>query len=73
MVAKISVAPYTFTPQTDVLVRYEYNRRYTMRDIGKLEARVGKLEYATALGLLERQTDSFQVLDEKSTLLDNTS
>jgi len=35
-----------------------------MRDIGKLESRVAKLEYATSLGLLERQTDSFQVLDE---------
>jgi len=64
MVAKISIAPFTYKPETDVLVRYEYNRRYTMRDIGKLEARVGKLEYATSLGLLERQTDSFQVLDE---------
>ena len=64
MVAKISVAAYTFKPETDIIVRYEYNRRFTMRDIGKLAARVGKLEYATALGLLERQTDSFQVLDE---------
>ena len=29
-----------------------------------LESRIAKLEYATSLGLLERQTDSFQVLDE---------
>ena len=34
-----------------------------MGDIGKLDYRIGKLEYATALGLLERETDSFQVLD----------
>ena len=38
MVAKISVAAYTFKPETDVIVRYEYNRRFTMRDIGKLSS-----------------------------------
>ena len=57
------IGPYTYTPNKDVTVEYEYNRRFTMRDIGNLEARIGKLEYATALGLLERETDSFQVLD----------
>jgi len=63
LIARIAIAPYTFKPETDVQINYEYNKRYTMRDIGKLEARVGRLEYATSLGLLERQTDSFQVLD----------
>ena len=65
LIARIAVAPYTFKPETDVQINYEYNKRYTMRDIGKLEARVGRLEYATSLGLLERQTDSFQVLDSE--------
>ena len=64
LVARFSVGPYTYQPDTDVLIQYDYNKRYTMRDIGKLEDRVSKLEYATSLGLLERQTDSFQVLDE---------
>ena len=50
--------------QKDIQINYDYNRRYTMRDIGKLESRIGKLEYATSLGLLERETNSFQVLDE---------
>ena len=63
-VARFSVAPFTFKPETDVIIQYEYNRRYTMNDIGKLESRVQNLEYATSLGLLERETDSFQVLDE---------
>ena len=63
LIARIEVGPYTYKPETDVTVHYEFNRRYTMRDIGKLEGRIGKLEYATALGLLERETDSFQVLD----------
>ena len=64
LVARFSVAPFTFKPETDIIIQYEYNRRYTMGDIGKLESRVQNLEYATALGLLERETDSFQVLDE---------
>ena len=64
IVARFSVAPFTFKPETDIIIQYEYNRRYTMNDIGKLESRVQNLEYATALGLLERETDSFQVLDE---------
>ena len=64
LVARFSVAPFTFKPETDVIIQYEYNRRYTMNDIGRLESRVQNLEYATSLGLLERETDSFQVLDE---------
>ena len=63
-VARFSVAPFTFKPETDIIIQYEYNRRYTMNDIGKLESRVQNLEYATSLGLLERETDSFQVLDD---------
>ena len=63
LIARIEVGPYTYKPETDVTIHYEYNRRYTMRDIGKLEGRIGKLEYATSLGLLERETDSFQILD----------
>ena len=63
LIARVEVGPYTYKPETDVTIHYEFNRRYTMRDIGKLEGRIGKLEYATALGLLERETDSFQVLD----------
>ena len=34
-----------------------------MKDIGSLETRVAKLEYATTLGLLERETDSYMILD----------
>ena len=63
LLCKYTVAPYTIDPENEVLVSYDYKRRYTMGDIGKLEYRIGKLEYATALGLLERETDSFQVLD----------
>ena len=64
LMAKISINPYTFTCHKDVQVGFQYTRRYTMADIGKLHNRVGALEYAQALGLLERQTDSVQLFDE---------
>jgi hypothetical protein len=39
------------------------NRRYTMRDIGKLEKRIKNLEYYTALNLLEKETADLVVKD----------
>lgn len=39
------------------------NRRYTMRDIGKIENRVSNLEYYTSLSLLESQTNQEQIID----------
>ena len=39
------------------------NKRYTMKDIGKLEDRIENLEEITSLSLLERETESLQVLD----------
>ena len=39
------------------------NKRYTMRDIGKIEDRVENLETVTSLSLLELETKSFQVRD----------
>ena len=39
------------------------NRRYTMRDIGKLEKRVERLEYYTTLSILEQQTLNMQIKD----------
>ena len=39
------------------------NRRYTMKDIGKLEKRVERLEYYTTLSILEQQALNMQVKD----------
>ncbi len=39
------------------------NRRYTMRDIGKLEKRIERLEYYTTLSILEQQTLNMQIKD----------
>lgn len=40
------------------------NKRYTMRDIGKLEKRVERLEKYTLLSMLEQQALNMQVKDE---------
>lgn len=50
----VFVPAYTFSP-TEVRLDYVDNRRYTMRDIGKIDKRVGRLEYYTAMSLLEKQ------------------
>ena len=45
------------------LILKENNRRYTMRDIGKLEARINNMEYYTALNLLEKDAAVLQIQD----------
>ena len=62
LVGRLFVPPFTFKPE-DVGVEYLNNKGYTMQDISKLETRIAKLEYSTTLGLLERETDSFMILD----------
>ena len=47
----------------DVKITLVDNRRYTMRDIGKLDDRVANLETLTSLSLLELDTKTFQVRD----------
>jgi hypothetical protein len=59
----IFVNPYTFFP-SDTKVKYIENKRYTMRDIGKLEKRIDNLEYYTTLNLLERSAQDLTVLDD---------
>jgi hypothetical protein len=39
------------------------NRRYTMRDIGTIEKRLGQLEEITALTMMEMETSNIDVLD----------
>jgi len=48
----------------DVRVTPVDNRRYTMRDIGKLEKRIERLEYYTSLSILEQQALNMQIKDE---------
>ena len=61
-IATITLPPYLYNPK-DVVVSLVDNRRYTMRDIGKIEDRVGNLERVTSLSLLELNTQILQIKD----------
>ena len=58
----LSLSPYTFSEE-EIEIEQVDNRRYTMRDIGKLERRIDNLEYYTQLSLLETQTENLQIQD----------
>lgn len=62
LLATLWLRPYTFTVK-DVTMKITDNRRYTMRDIGKLEKRIDNLEHYMALSLLEKDTASFSIPD----------
>lgn len=59
---KLDLQPYTLN-ENDMIVNYVDNKRYTMRDIGRLEQRIENIEYYTALSLLEQETKQFQIYD----------
>lgn len=50
----ISIPAYTFS-YDDINAEFVDNRGYTMKDIAKIDKRVNRLEYYTALSLLEKQ------------------
>ena len=60
--AYLYIPAYT-TSSKDVRTIPVDNKRYTMRDIGKLEKRVERLEYYTLLSVLEQQALNMQVKD----------
>ena len=60
----ITYEPYGFgTELKSVNAKKTDNKRYTMRDIGRLEKRITSLEYYTSLSLLEQETKSLGVID----------
>ena len=60
--ATIDLPAYLYKP-SDAKVTVIENRRYTMRDIGKLEDRIENLETVTSLSLLELDTKTLQIKD----------
>ena len=60
-----NIEPYTFSGSSGSIKadRVE-NKRYTMRDIGKLENRIKNLEYYTTLSLLEQNTSNVKAYDQ---------
>ena len=58
----IFIPAYLYSTR-DVRLSLVDNRRYTMRDIGKIENRVENLEKVTSLSLLELNTATLQIQD----------
>ncbi len=59
---KISLDPYTLTP-ANAVINFVENKRYTMRDIGRLETRIENLEYYNTLSLLEKAVTDLSIMD----------
>lgn len=62
VLATVFVPPYTKFI-SDVKIFQRDNRRYTMKDIGKIDRRVSNLEYYVTLNLLEKDTETLQIKD----------
>lgn len=58
----LGIPPYTLRP-TDVVVKYVDNKRYTMRDIGKIDKRLENVEYYVALNTLEKKAVDMAITD----------
>jgi hypothetical protein len=63
-IATITLPAYLYNI-SDAQVSLADNRRFTMRDIGKIEDRVEKLEKTTSLSLLELNTKTLQIQDSE--------
>lgn len=61
---KLSWQPAARNLVDQVSVETIDNKRYTMRDIGKLDKRINNLEYYTTLSMIEQEVQSYQVYDE---------
>lgn len=61
--AKLSLDPYTITG-SNVKLDLVQNRRYTMKDIGRIDDRLTKVEYYTSLNLLESEIATSSFLDD---------
>lgn len=57
----LNIPPYTLSTK-DVSIKYIENKRYTMRDVGKIDKRVERVEYYTSLSFLEKQAKDSALL-----------
>ena len=60
--ATLTIPPYLYNPN-NIRITLTDNKRYTMRDIGKLEDRIEELEEVTTLSLLEVGTEALSIRD----------
>ena len=56
------IPAYTYVPDS-ISIKFIENKRYTMRDIGKLDDRLTNVEYYVSLSALEQNTALFNVKD----------
>mgnify|MGYP006410578075 FL=1 len=61
----LEIPAYTFNAE-DVKLNYVENKRFTMRDVGKLERRIENLEYYVSLSLLEKEADGLIITDSNN-------
>ena len=66
----LDVPEYTFKP-SDVVITPFRNKRYTMKDIGRLEDRIKTLEYYTSLSMLEKDAEGRQIFDNDGLRFNN--
>jgi hypothetical protein len=59
---EVAYKPYVINT-SEVVARKIKNKRYTMKDIGRLETRISNLEEVSSLNLLEKATTDLLVLD----------
>jgi len=64
LLATIGHNAYGFDPKVDSLIFQENIKRFTMRDITRLEKRVHNVEYYSVMTLLEADTNSLIIKDE---------
>lgn len=61
----IEYKPYTYASNTsNIIVKPIDNRRFTMKDIAKIEKRVSTIEQQVALNSLEKETSQFSIKDQ---------
>lgn len=68
VIYRLKHAAYTKDAEKLILREYVENKRYTMRDIGRLEKRLDNVEYYTSLTLLEKETADLNIVDAESGL-----
>lgn len=59
---KLELPPYIVN-LSDITINFVENKRYTMRDIGKLDERISHLEYYQTLSLLEKNASDLVIRD----------
>ena len=62
IISNLNISPYNYSTGS-VKIDTVDNKRYTMRDIGKLESRIDNIEYYTSLSMLEQSAQSLQIQD----------